>query len=205
MFAVKHIENLKAWRNGKRKSMPFAIPMVWREGNDHITDCYFCMINLKEINCKNKHHVQYFDVPSVIRPIPNMAQTFLFLSQMVTWNITLILNSDMTVVAGDDILNEKHLLTLGTMFYWYRDCERELRQFFTFQNKSILVYCNNIAGLIKSMGLDYDATEWILFIGSSSRSLKAVLLHNGNSFSSIPIGHLVARKKQQHGSFAVCC
>ena len=30
--------------------------------NDHITDCYFCMINLKGINRKNKHHVQYPDV-----------------------------------------------------------------------------------------------------------------------------------------------
>ena len=65
------VENLRHWRNGKRKSMPFAIPMVWREGKDHITDCYFCMINLKGINHKNKHYVQYPDVPSAIRPIPH--------------------------------------------------------------------------------------------------------------------------------------
>ena len=31
-----------------------------------------------------------------------------------------------------------------------------------------------------------------LFIDSSNRSLKAVLLHNGNKFSSIPVGHSVA-------------
>ena len=47
----------------------FAIPVVWRKGKDHFMDCYFCMINLKGINCK-KHHVQYPDVPSAIRPIP---------------------------------------------------------------------------------------------------------------------------------------
>ena len=58
------------------------------------------------------------------------------------------------------------------------------------QDKSSLVYCNNIAGLIKSMSLEYDATEWRLFIDSSSWSLKAVL-HNRNSFSSFPIGRSV--------------
>ena len=71
MFAVKHVENLKDWKNGKRKSMPFAIPMVSREGKDHIKDCHFCMINLKGINHKNKHHVQYLNIPSAIRPIPH--------------------------------------------------------------------------------------------------------------------------------------
>ena len=65
-----YVENLRDWRNGKRKSMPFTIPMVWSEGKDHITDCYFC-INLKGINHKNKHHVEYLDVPSVIRSIPH--------------------------------------------------------------------------------------------------------------------------------------
>ena len=64
------MENLRDWRNGKRKSMPFAIPMVWGKGKD-ILDCYFCMINLKGMNYKNKHHVQYPDVPSAIRPIPH--------------------------------------------------------------------------------------------------------------------------------------
>ena len=29
------------------------------------------MINLKGINCKNKHRVQYPDVPSAIKPIPH--------------------------------------------------------------------------------------------------------------------------------------
>ena len=45
--------------------------MVWREGKDYITDWYFCMINLKGIICKSKHHVQYPDVPFAIRPIPD--------------------------------------------------------------------------------------------------------------------------------------
>ena len=46
---------------------------------------------------------------------------------------------------------EKHLLAQVTIFYWYQDHKKELRQFFTFQNKSSLVYCNNISRVIKSM------------------------------------------------------
>ena len=51
--------------------MPFAVPMVWREGKDNVTDCYFCITNLQAINRKNKHCVQYPDVPSAIRPVPH--------------------------------------------------------------------------------------------------------------------------------------
>ena len=31
-------ENLRVWKNGKRKSILFAIPVVWRERKDHVTD-----------------------------------------------------------------------------------------------------------------------------------------------------------------------
>ena len=102
MFAVKFVENLRDWWNGKRKSMPFAIPMFWRGGKDHIMDCYFCMINLKGINCKNKHHVQYPDILSAIRlipygpdlPVPEPDGNMEYSSDSE--------HSDMTVVAGDD-------------------------------------------------------------------------------------------------------
>ena len=33
------VEILRDWRNYKRKSMLFDVPMVWREGKDHVTDC----------------------------------------------------------------------------------------------------------------------------------------------------------------------
>ena len=82
--------------------MSFAIPMVWTEGKDHNTDNYFCMINLKGINRKNKNHVQYNDVPSAIRPIPHGPDLFV---PEPDGNIEYGSdsdNSDMTVVAGDD-------------------------------------------------------------------------------------------------------
>ena len=96
------VENLRDWRNGKRKCVPFAIPIVWREGNDHIMDYYFCMIDLKGINCKNKHHVQYLNVLSAIKPIPHDPD--LPVPEPVG-NIEYSSNSehsDMTVVARDN-------------------------------------------------------------------------------------------------------
>src|SRR6218665_2673181 len=38
-------------------------------------------------------------------------------------------------------------------------------------------------------------SEWRLFIDSSSRSLKAVLLHNGNNYPSLPLAHSVHLKE----------
>lgn len=50
--------------------MQFRVPVVWREGKDHVTYCYFYTTNLKGITRKNKHHVQYPDVPCAIKPFP---------------------------------------------------------------------------------------------------------------------------------------
>ena len=46
------------------------------------------------------------------------------------------------------------------------------------------------------MGLSaYRSNNWRLFIDSSKRSLKCVLLHNNNQYGSIPIGHFVTLKE----------
>ena len=42
----------------------------------------------------------------------------------------------------------------------------------------------------------YKSEGWRLFIDSLKRSLKCVLLHNGNLFGSIPIRHLVILKEE---------
>ena len=34
---------LTGWLNGKVKSMPFVVPMMWGEQRAHVSDCYFCM------------------------------------------------------------------------------------------------------------------------------------------------------------------
>ena len=50
------IEELRHWVNGKRQSLSFGIPMVWREQSNHSrpNDCYFCSCDVKGCNSKNK-------------------------------------------------------------------------------------------------------------------------------------------------------
>ena len=129
------------------------------------------MINLKGINRKNKRHVQYPDVPSVIRLIPhNPDLPFPEPEGDIEYSSDSE-HSDITVADGDDEykpeeadqlllltqaklnnlmrnlnlskgsaqllgsrLEEKHLLSPGTKFYWYQEGESEFRHVFTFQD-----------------------------------------------------------------------
>ena len=43
---------------------------------------------------------------------------------------------------------------------------------------------------MKPVGHKHIASEWLLFIDLNKTSLKGVLLHNGNEFSSIPVAHV---------------
>ncbi|KAM4040625.1 uncharacterized protein ACNLHF_011913 [Anomaloglossus baeobatrachus] len=43
--------------------------MVWRESSNHLEDCYFCLVNVKGFNKKNKQYLQYQSITSAIRPI----------------------------------------------------------------------------------------------------------------------------------------
>ena len=52
---------------------------------------------------------------------------------------------------------------------------------------------NNVAGLFEAIGITCNPSER-LFIYSSSRSLKAVLRHNGNNCPSLPMAHSVHLK-----------
>ena len=64
-----------------------------------------------------------------------------------------------------------------------------------FSIEEAFVYCHKFAGLLQAMGCIHDPTEWPLFIDSSKTRLKFVLLHNGNRYASIPIGHSVHLKE----------
>ena len=58
-----------------------------------------------------------------------------------------------------------------------------------------LCYCTKIPGLFTSLSLPHNPSDWRLFIDSSKRSLKGVLLRNGNKYPSIPIAHSVHLKE----------
>ena len=64
------VSSLRQWSIGKRKSLPFGVPMVWREPNGHGKECYFCSCVVAGFNSKNKHKIQYPNLPSAIRPVP---------------------------------------------------------------------------------------------------------------------------------------
>ena len=58
-----------------------------------------------------------------------------------------------------------------------------------------LVACTDIDGLMQTLNINLNSLDWQLFIDSSKLSLKAVLLHNGNTLPSIPVGHSVRNKE----------
>jgi hypothetical protein len=45
------------------------------------------------------------------------------------------------------------------------------------------------------LGVVYDVSEWSFFIDSSKRSLKGVLLHNGNKYASVPVARSIHLKE----------
>ena len=91
-------------------------------------------------------------------------------------------------------LQEKHLFKAGTSVSFSHNREENLRKYFLSDGQ--LVYCTDVKGLFLAMGLSaYCSNDWRLFIDSSKRSLKCVLLHNGNQYGSIPIRHFVTLKE----------
>ena len=90
-------------------------------------------------------------------------------------------------------LQEKHLLKTNISVSFYRNREEKLRKYFHFDGQ--LVYCTDAEGRFLAMGLSaYRSNEGRLFIDSSKRSLKYLLLHNSNQYGSISIGYSATLK-----------
>jgi phosphoglycolate phosphatase-like HAD superfamily hydrolase len=83
-------------------------------------------------------------------------------------------------------LHEKNTLASGVKFSWYRNREKEFRKYYGQEDQ--LVFCTDIRDLLHQLGeKEYGPRTWRLYIDSSKRSLKAVLLHNSNVLASIPL------------------
>ncbi|KYN09497.1 hypothetical protein ALC57_18384 [Trachymyrmex cornetzi] len=96
-------------------------------------------------------------------------------------------------------LKERNLVTAETKITFYRNREQNFLKYFSEEDS--IVYCSNIRGLINEIKSDiYIPEEWRLFIDSSKRSLKAILLHNGNKYASVPIAHSV-KIQENYNSF----
>lgn len=67
----KCISTLTKWSKGNKVAMPFAIPMIWREQQNHVNDCYFCIANIEGHNSKTKSKIHYPNLHSALRPVPH--------------------------------------------------------------------------------------------------------------------------------------
>ena len=86
-----------------------------------------------------------------------------------------------------------NLLQSETKVCFYRDRHDDFKDVFSLEDG--VVFCNDVHSVMGALGHDYNTDEWRLFIDSSKVSLKAVLLHNGNKFPSVPLAHAANMKE----------
>ena len=90
-------------------------------------------------------------------------------------------------------LKQWNLLDESVQITEQRKRHQSFFSFFTMQNA--ICFCNNVSGLFYSVGIACIPSEWRLLIDSSSKSLKVVLLHNGNKYPYLPLTHSVHLKE----------
>ncbi|XP_045133075.1 uncharacterized protein LOC123517160 [Portunus trituberculatus] len=228
--------NLDAWLRSARKSMPFAVPRVWREPKNHDDDCMIDISKYRKV--KGRKFLPYPSLPSSIALVPHddtllvprppenvedkmevsgvsegcedeeTDETFeprlrtrphfpnqRELDDLILRNLGLT-KSRAELLASR--LDEWNLLGEDCKSTVYRKSHEESGVFFNISDD--LCLCKdiniNINGLFSATGIDHNYEEWRLFIDSSTNSLKAVLLHNGNQYPSLPIAYSVHMKEE---------
>jgi len=76
---------------------------------------------------------------------------------------------------------------------FYRGRHEEFKDIFS--QKDGAVFCNDICSIMEFLSHEYNPDKWRLFIDSSKKSLKVVLLHNGNKFPSVTLAHAANMKE----------
>ncbi|XP_076038052.1 uncharacterized protein LOC143023412 [Oratosquilla oratoria] len=61
-----------------------------------------------------------------------------------------------------------------------------------------LCFCHDVPGLFDNIGVPFVPKEWRNFIYNATASLKAVLLHNGSKFPTLPLAHSVCLKEDYY-------
>ena len=252
--------------NSNKQELKFLVPTLWKKPKSKL-DCYFCKIDVKGFNVKNKCKIKYPNVPSVIRPVASNLKvgmnsaSSLMEDKEENMEVDVQTESFMEVESREDeksneeeedekysstsessddedidggyprkqkkaspkLFDQKSLndfirrigvpkdmaeyiaaefkkrgfLKKGTTSSYYRNREQDFRKYFAISEDQTLVHCTDIQGLMNELKPNiYVPEEWRLFIDSSVRSLKAVLLHNGNTYASIPIAHSTKLKEE---------
>lgn len=232
---------LIGWYNGYSNGLPFGTPMIWVEPMDHVTQCYFCLVNTNGFSGRTKDVIEYPENSSVILPVPHSELLPVprspndrsnLLDYEYDFNVTIsksyvesqseympdaanqseyepkdtriphLITMDELCDLTRDLYHSKaqsellasrlrqwNLLHQDVRVCRFRDRNAELAQFFTTKDK--LCYCTDVDSLLGCFNVQHRPSEWRLFLDSSRRSLKAVLLHIGNVHPSVPIGHSV--------------
>ena len=230
------VEALRLWKNGKKRSLKFGVPMVWREPQNHHDNCYFCAVKLTGFNRHKKRKWEYPDMESARRPVlhtegipvpvfeslpllegsdseephamkcieTNGSSCDEYAESSSSNSFSqgelsdLIRDLNLSKQASELLasrLKEKSCVDSSVKIMLYRNREKDLLPFSNHVQN--LVYCTDISGLLCKMGVrKYKPNDWRIFIDSSTRSLKCVLLHNGNRYASLPIAHSTKLKEE---------
>ena len=90
-------------------------------------------------------------------------------------------------------LNQWNLLEEETKILELRLRNENLSSLFDSYNG--LCSCKNVNGLMLELGKEHKCDNWRLFFGLSKASLKAVVVHDGNTHPSIPVVHAAQLKE----------
>ena len=193
--------------------------MVWREPANHGTDYYFCVITLTGINRKKRISLKYPDLQSARRHVANCDEipvpVFGELPDISDEDSAGVKENEEEVILDEDArhhfpqmelndivrdlglskssakllasrLNDKKSISNSARITFYRN-----------RHEEGLVYYTDIAQLLYILGVpQYQPEDWRLFIDSSKRSLKCVLLHSDNQFASVPLAHSTTLKEK---------
>lgn len=126
---VRCSSGLYTWFKSGR-ALPFAIPMIWREQHDHVSDCYFCAFPIKGINEKNRKHLSYPSLLSAIRPVPHSLQLPVPVPPTSSPSLSLDTNCNESSSDDSDIPYEPsdtssapHIITTGELNDLIRDLQ----------------------------------------------------------------------------------
>jgi len=76
---------------------------------------------------------------------------------------------------------------------YYCGCHEEFKDFFSQEDG--VVFCNGVCSVMEVLCHEFNPDQWHLFLDSSKVSLKVVLLHNRNTFPSVPLAHAADMKE----------
>lgn len=109
---------------------------------------------------------------------------------------------------GAEFLASRLKARRGTKITVYKNRYKIFRHYFAEDEDWDLVYCCDVQGLINKMKREISKNMWNgdFVLDSSKRSIKAVLLDNGNKYAPIPVFNYILEKINSSitiGSYAV--